>query len=113
MNMDTEYSIFFITAGTREEAERIASELVQSRCAACVSIVPQIYSTYWWEGQIESSQEVLLIGKTLSSCHESVMKKVKELHSYNVPEIIFTSLTDGYKPYLNWLSDSAGHEKHH
>ena len=88
------------TCATLDEAKKIAKTLVEERLAACVNIMPQIFSIYEWEGLQEDS-EVLLLIKTRSL--ELVEERIKELHSYEVPEIIAIEIKDGSQEYLEWM----------
>ena len=88
------------TCANLEEAKKIANTLVKERLAACVNIMPQIFSIYEWEGLQEDS-EVLLLIKTRSL--ELVEERIKELHSYEVPEIIAIKIKDGSQEYLEWM----------
>jgi periplasmic divalent cation tolerance protein len=106
--MMTGYIIVFVTAASEEEAALIGKALVGERLAACVNILPSIRSIYRWQSRIEDSQEVLLIIKTKSILFENLKKRVKELHSYSVPEIIALPLVDGDEQYLSWLSQETG-----
>ena len=80
--------IIFITASSSEEAQKIATALVEEKLVACVNIIPQIRSIYWWEGKVCQDDEVMLISKTKQSLFTTLMDRVKALHSYEVPEII-------------------------
>jgi len=100
------YFIFYITVSGLEEAEKLARSIVQDRLAACVNVVPGIRSFYWWRGNLESADECLLMGKTTAGYIDEIKSSVAALHSYEVPEIVFVSLSDGYKPYLDWIDDS-------
>jgi periplasmic divalent cation tolerance protein len=95
--------IIFITASSSEEAENIAKLLVEEKLVACVNIIPQIKSIYWWEGKICTDEEVMLIAKTKQSLFTAVMDRVKSLHSYEVPEIISFPISEGSPEYLNWI----------
>ncbi len=95
----------YITAPNEEEAAKIAHALVEGKLAACVNIVKNIRSIYSWQGKIEDEAEVLMIVKTKKSLFNSLSAKVKELHSYTVPEVIALPIIDGIEDYLKWLSD--------
>lgn len=97
--------IVFMTASSRAEAARIADRLVESRLAACVQLLPEMESVYRWQGQIERQQEILLIAKTTFSKFEQLEREVREVHSYETPEIVAVPLTASSGPYLHWLRD--------
>ena len=92
-----------ITVDTDEEAQRIARVLLEQRKAACVNIIPGVNSLFWWEGELGSAQESLLIVKTKSSVLDEVTRLVKEIHSYDVPEIIAMPIVGGNRDYLEWI----------
>jgi len=98
-----EYSVVFITAPDEEEAARIARIIVEERIAGCVNIVKGIRSIYSWEGKVEDEHEVLMIVKTNRELFTELEKRVKELHSYSVPEIISLPVMEGSPEYLEWL----------
>jgi len=100
--------IVFITASSEEEAAKIARALVEARLAGCVNIIKNIRSIYSWQGKIEDEPEVLMIAKTQKSLFDSLTKKVEELHSYTVPEIIVLPIVEGSKDYLKWLREVTG-----
>jgi periplasmic divalent cation tolerance protein len=104
----TEFIVILITAPKEEEAARIARELVGSRMAACVNIVKDIRSIYRWQGRTEDEAEVLMIVKTRRELFEALMKRVKELHSYSVPEILALPVIAGADDYLKWLYEETG-----
>ena len=104
---EDDHLLVSITASSAEEAERIAEALVQERLAACVNIVPSITSIYRWQGEVHRDSEVLLIAKSRSELFESLAARVKELHSYEVPEIIALPIAAGSKTYLNWIDESV------
>lgn len=99
--------MIFVTTGTDKESERIKDLLLNHRLAACISIIPQIKSTYWWGGKIESANESLLIIKTRTSLVSDITRIVKENHSASVPEIIATPIIDGNHEYLAWIDEEA------
>ena len=104
----TNCRLVLTTAGSKEEAQRIARALVGRRLAACVNIVPQMESVYRWQEGVEEAQECLLLIKTLSSAVESVFSAIKELHSYELPESIALSVESGSAEYLQWIGESVG-----
>ena len=99
----TDRMIVLITAGSEEEAHRIAELLVKEKKAACVNIVPRVDSLFWWEGKLDSASESLLLVKTKASLFPEIVELVKRTHSYEVPEIITLPITAGSEDYLNWL----------
>jgi periplasmic divalent cation tolerance protein len=92
------------TTSSREEAERIARELVAQRLAACVQVGGPISSTYRWQGQLETAQEWTCAIKTLDSHYQQVEATIRELHSYEVPEILAFRVAEVSAAYLSWLS---------
>ncbi len=103
----TDKRIVFSTAGSREEASKIAHELVERKLAACVNIVPQIESVYRWKEKVETAQEWLLIIKTTTQRFEAVRDAIKELHSYELPECVAIAVESGSEEYLRWIEDSV------
>ncbi|HEY31635.1 MAG TPA: divalent-cation tolerance protein CutA [Dehalococcoidia bacterium] len=95
--------VIFVTVGTREEAEVIADVLLEQNKAACINIVPAVYSHFRWEGKLETRQEALLIIKTQTSLVEEVTNLVKTVHSYDVPEVIALPIIGGNPEYLAWI----------
>lgn len=100
--------VIFITAPSEDEAAKIARALVESRLAACVNIVKNIRSVYTWQGNIEDASEVLMIVKSRNSLLTPLSAKVREMHSYEVPEIIALPITGGSEDYLKWIRESTG-----
>ena len=100
------FYLILITASNRIEAEKISKTLVAEKLAACVNIVPKISSRYWWQGKMETASESLLLVKTKKSLIPKLIKKVKAIHSYTVPEIIALQIAQGNPVYLNWIQDS-------
>ena len=103
----TEFIVVFITAPNEKEAASISRTIVEERLVACVNIIPSVRSIYRWQGRVEDEQEVLMIVKTKSPLFERLQKRVKELHSYAVPEIIGLPVVEGSKEYLNWLGQET------
>jgi len=108
MSKPTENEIvIFITASGEDEAARIARALVGEKLAACVNIVKNVRSIYSWQGKVEDASEVLMIAKTRKDLFDAVSVRVKELHSYDVPEIIALPIIAGSPEYLKWLNEST------
>lgn len=93
------------TTETKEEAEKIAQCLVEQKLSACVQITSPITSTYRWKGKVENAQEWLCLIKTREDLYDKVEKAIKELHSYETPEIIAVPIIKGSSEYLIWLND--------
>jgi|SRR5215204_2592217 len=93
------------TAGSEEEAGRIAELLVERRLAACVQVVGAITSRYRWQGAIEETREWQCLVKTTRAAYEEVEAAIREIHSYDEPEIIATPIVAGSAGYLAWIED--------
>ena len=100
--MDTKYIVVFITVDSPETTQKITDKLLTERKAACVNIVPKVESHYWWQGKIESANELLLIVKTRAALLDELIVLVKQNHSYTVPEIIALPIIGGNEDYLKW-----------
>ena len=101
----SDYGVVFITAASPEEAETIATSLLEKKLAACVNIISAVQSVYWWEGKICREQEVFLLAKTKTHLFPRLASEVKALHSYKVPEIIMLPISDGSADYLQWIEN--------
>ena len=107
MSSEADKVVIFITAGTEEEADNIARVLVEQRKAACVNIIPRVRSLFWWQGEPDSAQEILLIAKTRAALLPQLIEAVKEAHSYDVPEIVALPIIGGNEDYLRWIADET------
>jgi periplasmic divalent cation tolerance protein len=103
----TDKRIVLTTAGSKDEAQKIARALVERQFAACVNIAGPIESVYRWKGAVESAQEWLLIVKTTAAAFESVRDAIRELHSYELPECIMLPIEAGTAEYLDWIGESV------
>ena len=99
----TDCGIVFMTASSREEAEKIANSLVEKRLAACAQIISDIQSIYWWEEKLCNDKEVFFVAKTTAALFSELTLEVKRLHTYKVPEIVFLPIQDGLPEYLDWM----------
>ena len=105
-----EYIQVFVTNDKKEDAEKIARVLVKDRMAGCTQIVGPIVSTYWWKGNIETAEEWLCLIKSKKSLYQKIEKVVKEMHTYETPEIIAIPIVDGSKDYFEWLKNEVEKE---
>ena len=100
-----EFILVYVTAGSPAEGDRLARALVEERLAACVNRIAPVQSVYRWQGKVEQSEEELLIVKTRKALFAALESRVRELHSYSVPEIIAVPIVDGSEGYLRWLGE--------
>jgi periplasmic divalent cation tolerance protein len=96
---------------SRKEARQIAQALVDARLAACVNLGAHVKSFYRWKGKVETAKEVPVMIKTTRARFKAVEKTIRELHSYDVPEIIALPIVAGSKNYLSWLAQSVAEKK--
>ena len=94
----------FPDAGT---AQRIGRHLVEEKCAACVNILPAVESIYWWEGKVEEAKETLAFFKTTTDRFEALQSTLRQLHPYEVPEIIALPIDRGLPDYLRWVAKTC------
>jgi periplasmic divalent cation tolerance protein len=99
--------VVLVTCGSRREGRRIARALVEAKLAACVNILPAaVESIYRWKGKIETAREVLLVVKTSGKLFGAAERRIRDLHSYEVPEVIAIPIARGSGVYLRWVTDS-------
>lgn len=108
MDQATDYGVVLVTASSKAEAMAIAQTLVQEKLAACVNCLP-VESIYTWEGALHQEQEWQLLIKTRLEHYPLLETRIRELHSYEVPEIIAIPLHQGSAPYLRWIADNTRH----
>jgi periplasmic divalent cation tolerance protein len=101
-----EYLQVLTTAGSEEEAERISTALVERRLAACVQVLGPVASRYRWQGEVEEAREWMCVAKTEASKYPELEAAIRELHSYEEPEILATPVIAGSKGYLEWIGES-------
>jgi len=100
------YIFVVMTAANMEEAVKIVRCLLDERLIACANIVGPVSSLFWWEGKIDEASEFLVFMKSHRSLFKRISERVKEIHSYQVPEVIALPIIEGSPPYLEWLGAS-------
>ena len=91
----------------RETAQRISNQVVAEKLAACANILPAVESIYRWKDKVETGNETLVIFKLGEDRQSAFQEKVRSLHPYEVPEIIFFPVSNGLPEYLHWVADSC------
>ncbi|MCB1532460.1 MAG: divalent-cation tolerance protein CutA [Alphaproteobacteria bacterium] len=95
--------IIYMTAASQDEAQSISKTLVEERLVACANILPAHSSLYWWEGKVESAQEVAVIFKSRAELFPQIEARIRALHSYDVPCIVSWPIEQGHAPFLQWI----------
>ena len=103
-------NFIYMTAGSRDEAAKIAKELVTTRLAACVNLLDNMNSFYLWQGEIQEDTEVVMIAKTTEGRIPELVEKVKSMHSYDCPCIVSLPVLGGYRPFLDWIAEEVRDE---
>ncbi|MEM3673010.1 MAG: divalent-cation tolerance protein CutA [Candidatus Bathyarchaeia archaeon] len=104
--MTKTHIVVLVTTSSKEEAEKIANSLLNERLIACANIIGPVHSLFWWTGKIDRAEEYVLLMKSRENLFDELSKRVKTLHSYEVPEIIALPVVKGYKAYMEWLDNS-------
>ena len=104
-------AVVLVSASNQNEAEKIARELVHTKLAACVSIIPNMRCIGTWEGKVEDSEEYLLIIKTRAELFDQVKQSIQSLHSYKIPEIISLPITHALEDYVRWINEVTSLER--
>jgi periplasmic divalent cation tolerance protein len=105
--MSSQILVGMMTAPNRAVAEEIADRLVQEGLIACANIAADVTSVYRWQGAIERADEILVIMKTTDGQAGRVVTRVRELHPYDVPEVLFLPVTTGDHAYMSWVQESV------
>ncbi len=105
-NQQSLYQLVLCTCPDETSAVNIAENIVAQKLAACVNVLPGVYSVYHWQGNVESAKEHMLLIKTSKEKYASLEKVLKTLHPYEVPEIIAVDISSGLPEYLKWLENS-------
>lgn len=99
--------IVYSTVDKIQNARHIANKLVEEKLVACVNIIPKMESIYRWKGKIESSNECVIIAKTVDKNVKKVITKIKDMHPYELPDIIVLPIIGGLKEYLGYIADET------
>jgi periplasmic divalent cation tolerance protein len=99
--------LLLLVTAPEAEARTLARRLVEERLAACGNVIPGVSSVYRWKGEVEEATEALLILKAPRAGGDALLRRIPELHSYDVPEILVLEVADGHPPYLDWVSRAA------
>ncbi len=99
--------LVIVTCGSGPEAEKLAKQLLEERLVACVNIAGRIRSLFRWKGAVARESESLLLMKTRRALFDPLCQRVRELHSYEVPEVIAFPVMAGNPEYLEWISQST------
>src|SRR5262245_36745899 len=102
-----EFIVVYVTTGSAQEGDKIARTLVEEQLAACVNRTAPVQSIYRWQGNVEQNQEELLMIKTRRELFPALNRRIRELHSYAVPEIIGLPVLEGDRDYLRWLGEQV------
>jgi len=102
-----DFAFIITTVSTEKEGRMIANELVKNKLAACVNIVPKVYSVYEWDNTIQNETEVMLMIKTIKAKEEDIYQTIQSLHSYDTPELITLPIENGSDTYLRWIKKSV------
>ncbi|MBD3174696.1 MAG: divalent cation tolerance protein CutA [Armatimonadia bacterium] len=103
----TQNRLIYITTDDPAEADRLARHAVQSRLAACANIIPGMRSVYWWEGEVQSGEELIVLMKTRADLVEALTREMTGLHSYECPCVVALPLVDGHEPFLSWIGEET------
>ena len=101
----TGYVLVVTTTDSQDEAQKIARHLVEQRLAACVQVLGPVESVYWWEEEIETAREWQCVAKSRKDLFGSIDSAIREVHSYDVPEILAFPIAEGSGPYLDWMRE--------
>jgi periplasmic divalent cation tolerance protein len=106
MHRPTEYSCVLVTAPSISVARKLAAVTLKERLVACANLIPKIESHYWWQGQLESSSEVMIFFKTSKEQLPALQECVIKNHPYDTPEFVALDITEGSQKYFDWITSS-------
>lgn len=99
--------MIFTSVGSQDDAQRIAHALVESADAACVNVIPGVQSVYWWEGEVQSEHEWLLVIKTTDDCVDAAVERLRDIHPYDVPEVVVLQPSRVTPEYERWATNAT------
>jgi periplasmic divalent cation tolerance protein len=102
----SEFIMVYVTVANKPEAEKIANELLKEHLIACANIIGPVSSHFHWGGKIDSAEEYLMIMKSRAGLFAELEKRVKALHSYEVPEVVAVSIVEGSEAYFDWMASA-------
>lgn len=103
--------LVYVTAPDSETAKKLINGVLERKLVACANLVPGIESFFWWQGSIESANEVLILFKTVYAMAPQLESYIRETHPYEIPEFIVQTLSGGSEKYLNWIRTSVGYSE--
>ena len=103
----SDYIVIFITTSSIDEAKKLGRTLVEEKLVACSNILSPVHSIYQWKGKLCEDEEVMIVLKTKRDLFRQIELRVKELHSYDVPEIIAIPIIEGSEDYLSWVESGT------
>ena len=106
MGCKVSYILVVMTASNKEEALKIVRRLLDEKLIACANITGPVSSLFWWKNKIDEAKEILVFMKSHKKLFQRLSSRIKEIHSYQVPEVIALPIIEGLPPYLEWLEDS-------
>lgn len=104
--MNNSIKFVYITVPNDQVASSIGRHLLERRLAACINCLPQMNSMYWWEGNIETGSEIVMIAKTVASKVDELIAEIENIHPYNTPCAVVVNIESGSKDYVDWLKNS-------
>lgn len=103
MRMTTDFIIVLVTCKDKAEAEKISQTLLEEKLIACANIISPVSSCFLWQGKIDEAEECLVVMKSRADLFVELSRRVKALHSYEVPEILALPIVEGSGDYLAWM----------
>ena len=100
-------AVVYSTIGKIQDARRIANTLLEEQLVACVNIIPKIESIYKWKNKIENDEEVVIIAKTVDANVKKTIQRIKQIHPYDLPDIVVLPIIGGLKDYLDYIANET------